>query len=174
MMIKQTDQTTGSASADGGDEEIEGTLSTGRKSQNNEVDHEHSNDDNGHEELDPDPLPERAIDALPEQPEQIGSLIFVGNREYPYPFKVAKPPRFWMEETTGTLAEAVEAYLNGERLRLPQLAVIKIYLKQFVERAVLTGDAKIPLLHSKIDRIKTAGDVANFADEVAELGAEVF
>ena len=55
-----------------------------------------------------------------------------------------------------------------------QLAAIKVYLKQFVERAPLDGDAKVPLLVQRIDRLRTTRDIEDFADEVAEYGAEVF
>lgn len=110
---------------------------------------------------------------LPE-PETIGNLVFIANPEYPYPFKVARPPRFWMEEQTGVLENAVETYLNGDPLSAAQLAAIKVYLKQFAERAPLTGEAKVHLLVQKIDRLKTTRDIEDFADEIAEFGAEVF
>ena len=106
--------------------------------------------------------------------ETIGGLVFVANPDYPYPFKVPKPPRFWMEEQTGVLSDAVETYLEGERLNPAQLAAIKVYLKQFVERAPLAGEAKLPLLVQRIDRLRTTRDIEDFADEVAEYGAEVF
>ena len=108
------------------------------------------------------------------EPETIEDLVFVANPEYPYPFKVAKPPRFWMEEQTGALEAAVEAYIAGERLTPPQIRVLKIYFKQFVERAPLAGDAKVHLLVQQIARIQTNRDVENFADELAEYGGEVF
>jgi hypothetical protein len=111
--------------------------------------------------------------AAPEA-ETIDGLVFVANPDYPYPFKVAKPPRFWMEEQTGVLGDAVQAYMEGERLRTNQLRAIKSYLKQFVERAPLAGDAKVHLLQQRIDRIKTTRDVEEFADELAEYGAEAF
>lgn len=126
------------------------------------------------ETLDDEPLPERVASPTQEPPETIGSLVFVPNPEYPYPFKVAKPPRFWMEEQTGVLAPAVEAYLDGERLNTAQVEVIKVYLKQYVERAMLTGGANKPGLVRKIDKLKSSADLERFADEVAELGAEVF
>ena len=79
-----------------------------------------------------------------------------------------------MEEQTGVLSNAVETYLEGERLNPAQLAAMKVYLKQFVERAPLAGDAKVPLLLQRIDRLRTTRDIEDFADEVAEYGAEVF
>lgn len=127
----------------------------------------------GDEEVDDAPLPEPAAGGVAET-EEIDGLVFTSNPEYPYPFKVAEPPRFWMEEQTGALEAAVESYIAGERLTPPQLRVLKIYLKQFVERAPLAGDAKVHLLVQRIERIKTNRDVEDFADELAEFGGEVF
>lgn len=121
-----------------------------------------------------EPLPTPAENPVPEPPETIEGLVFEANPNYPYPFKVAKPPRFWMEETSGVLEEAVDTYMNGEKLAVKQIEVIKVYLKQYVERAVLTGAAHKPSLLRKIDKLKSPSDIERFADEVADLGAEVF
>lgn len=121
-----------------------------------------------------EPQPGEAPAAQPADAEHIGSLVFVPNPEYPYPFKVATPPRFWMEETTGALNEAVDAYMNGEKITATQLDVIKLYLRQYIERAVLSSDANKKLLLSKIDKLKTTADVERYADEISEYGAEVF
>jgi hypothetical protein len=110
----------------------------------------------------------------PANAEQIGPLVFVPNANYPYPFKVEKPPRFWMEETTGRLQDAVETYMSGEKLSAEQLDLIKLYLCQYIERAVLTEDANRKQLLSKIDKLKTTTDVEQLADELSEYGAEVF
>jgi hypothetical protein len=112
--------------------------------------------------------------AQPPDAEQVGPLIFVPNPDYPYPFNVSPPPRFWMEETTGALNEAVDAYMNGERLTAAHLNLIKLYLRQYVERALLSGEANKRLLLSKIDKLKTTADVERYADELSEYGAEVF
>ena len=126
------------------------------------------------DEQEPAPGTDAPLAGETPEAETIGGLVFVANPDYPYPFKVPKPPRFWMEEQTGVLSDAVETYLEGERLNPAQLAAIKVYLKQFVERAPLAGDAKVPLLLQRIDRLRTTRDIEDFADEVAEYGAEVF
>ncbi len=134
-------------------------------------------DNHGNQQLDDEddePLPQRVEVPEPAEPEQIGPLIFVPNAEYPYPFDVEQPPRFWMEETTGVLSQAVDAYMNGERLTPEQINVIKIYLRQFIERAKLSGAANKRLLLSKIDKLTKVGEIERFADEVSEYGGEVF
>lgn len=106
--------------------------------------------------------------------ETIEGLVFQPNPDYPYPFKVAKPPRFWMEEQTGVLEDAVETYMAGDKVSPQQLRVLKIYLKQFVERAPMTGEADTRRLLQRIERLKTTREIEDFAEEIAEFGAEVF
>ncbi len=106
--------------------------------------------------------------------EEIGNLRYIPNPEYPYPFKVERPPHFWMTEQTGRLADAVEVYMNGERLSPEQLATIKAYLRQYIERAVLTGDAHRGRLLQELDKLRTTREVEHFADDLADFGIEVF
>lgn len=111
---------------------------------------------------------------LPPDAEQLGALVFVPNRDYPYPFNVTPPPRFWMEEQTGALADAVDIYMNGDKLSSTQLDMIKLYLTQYIERAVLAGDANRPHLLSRVSKLRTNHDIEEFADNLSEYGAEVF
>lgn len=109
-----------------------------------------------------------------QEPEQIGEFVFAPNAEYPYPFAVERPPHFWMQETTGVLAEAVEAYLDSEPLTPRSVELIRLYLKQYLERAVLTGDAKRALLLQRAQTLSNAAAIEEFAEEVAEYGIEPF
>jgi hypothetical protein len=108
------------------------------------------------------------------EPEQIGPLTFVENPDYPYPFAVATPPRFWMEETTGQLAAAVEVYMRSEPLTAEQLELIKLYLRQYVERAVIAHDADRRRLLDRIEKLRRVGDVERLADDLSEAGVEPF
>lgn len=108
------------------------------------------------------------------EPEQIGELIYKPNPDYPYPVPIERPPHFWMTEQTGVLEAAVDLYMNGERLSPADVTLIKQYLRQYLERALLTGDAHRGKLLQQIEKIKTARDIEDFADEVANVGVEVF
>jgi hypothetical protein len=108
------------------------------------------------------------------EPEQIGPLLFVENPDYPYPFEVIRPPRFWMEETTGALAAAIEVYMRSEPLDAGQLELIKLYLRQYVERAVISQDADRSKLLERIDKLRRVGDVERLADSLSEAGIEPF
>jgi len=106
--------------------------------------------------------------------EQIGDLIYLPNADYPYPFPVEHPPHYWMTEQTGRLAEAVEAYVSGENLAPETLNLIRQYMRQYLERAVMTGDANRKLLIGKLVTLRTAREIERFADELAEIGVEPF
>jgi hypothetical protein len=106
--------------------------------------------------------------------EQIGDLIYLPNADYPYPFPVEHPPHYWMTEQTGRLAEAVEAYVSGENLTPETLNLIRQYMRQYLERAVMTGDANRKLLIGKLVTLRTAREIERFADELAEIGVEPF
>jgi hypothetical protein len=108
------------------------------------------------------------------EPEQIGPLIFVENPDYPYPFEVVAPPRFWMEETTGALGAAIEVYMRSEPLADEQLELIKLYLHQYVERAVISQDADRRKLLERIAKLRRVGDVERLADSLSEAGIEPF
>lgn len=106
--------------------------------------------------------------------EQIGELSYRPNAQYPYPFPVERPPHFWMTEETGKLEEAIESYFAGERLAPEHLSLIKQYLKQYLERALLTGDASRVRLLQEIEQLKSTRDIEHFADDIADLGVEPF
>jgi hypothetical protein len=108
------------------------------------------------------------------EPEQIGPLRFVENADYPYPFEVERPPRFWMEETTGQLGAAIEVYMRSEPLTAEQLELIKLYLRQYVERAVIAQDADRRKLLERVAKLRRVGDVERLADALSEAGVEPF
>jgi len=109
-----------------------------------------------------------------DKPEQIGELIYLPNADYPYPFPVEYPPHYWMTEQTGRLAEAVETYVSGERLAPESLDLIRQYMRQYLERAVMTGDANRKLLIDKLATLRSGREIERFTDELAEIGVEPF
>ncbi|KPV53355.1 hypothetical protein SE17_10120 [Kouleothrix aurantiaca] len=111
---------------------------------------------------------------MSQEPEQIGELIYAFNPDYPYPFPVAQPPHYWMSEQSGKLAEAVEQYFNGEALTPAALEFIRQYLQQYIERAVMTGEAKRNILLSRTMALRTTRDIERFADDLSEIGVEPF
>ena len=112
--------------------------------------------------------------SMSNEPEHIGALIFVESPDYPYPFTVAQPPRFWMEETTGALGAAIEVYMRGERLDTAQIELLKLYLRQYLERAMMAAPTDRPRFLGRIARLRTVADVERLADSLSEAGVEPF
>ena len=111
---------------------------------------------------------------MSQEPETIGPLTFVPNPDYPYPFEVETPPRFWMEEESGLLAEAIEVCMRSEPVSKEQMALIKIYLTQYLQRALMSGEGNRRMLLSKVERLRKTSDVERLIDELAEVGVEPF
>jgi hypothetical protein len=108
------------------------------------------------------------------EPEQIGPLRFAPNPDYPYPFEVPLPPHFWMDEQTGTLATAVEVYLRNDPLTTAQLDLLRLYVRQYLERAVIAADANRKKLLTRLDRLRNVNELHDYVEELAEWGVEPF
>ena len=63
-----------------------------------------------------------------------------------------------MTEQSGRLEAAVDAYLNGDRLPPAAIGLIKQYLRQYLERALMTGAANRGALLRKIETLRDNRD----------------
>jgi hypothetical protein len=111
---------------------------------------------------------------MSQEPEQIGELIYQPNPNYPYQLPTDTPPHFWMTEQTGKLAAAMDDYFAGEALSPEALALIKQYLRQYIERVVMAEASERPKLLTRLDKLRSTRDIESFADELAEYGVEPF
>lgn len=59
-------------------------------------------------------------------------------------------PCFWMNETSGVLRPAVEAYVIGGPMSVEQIAAMRAYLRQFIEAGCWVGP-KVGELRDMID-----------------------
>ena len=76
-------------------------------------------------------------------------------------------PHYWMDEETGELARAVEAYLN-RRECADQLALVIDYCRYWVEAPCWKGPA-VESLRRRIRQVRTRQELAAWlADAVAE------
>ena len=64
--------------------------------------------------------------------------------------------------------------LGGFYPHAAQLDLIRLYLTQYLERAVLAHDANRGLLLGRVAKLRTTHEIEEFADQLAEFGAEVF
>ena len=106
--------------------------------------------------------------------ETIGTLIFVRDPAYPYPFQVEIAPHFWMTEQTGVLADALESYFQGIDPTPLQRTAMQTYLTQYIARALLLPGQNRNLLLQKVSQLRSQRDFERFADDLADVGIEPF
>lgn len=76
-------------------------------------------------------------------------------------------PFYWMNETSGRLRPAIEAYLKGAALDDGQIAAIRAYLRQWINAPVWHGPA-INDLRAGIDGLVSRQAIHDWLDEAAE------
>jgi len=59
-------------------------------------------------------------------------------------------PGYWMNETSGVLRPAVQAYLAGAEMSDEQIAAMRAYLRQWIESGLWFGPA-VPGLRATVD-----------------------
>lgn len=79
-------------------------------------------------------------------------------------------PGFWMDETSGVLRPAVEAYLRGEPLSDEQIAALRAYLRQWIA-APWIGPG-IESLRAKVDRLQSREAIDNWLDDASVEGID--
>jgi hypothetical protein len=78
-------------------------------------------------------------------------------------------PGYWMNETSGVLRPAVEAYLKGELITHGQIAAIRAYLRQWMA-AEWRGD--VQALRAGIDGLTTRGAIDAWLTRALEAGID--
>lgn len=81
-------------------------------------------------------------------------------------------PGYWRDETCGVLTSAVEAYLFGERLMVPEIAMIRAYLRQWIMAPVWQGDESLAALRASVDRIQSQPDIDKWLRDAIDLGMD--
>jgi hypothetical protein len=89
-------------------------------------------------------------------------------------------PGYWMDETTGILRPAVEAYLTRAEMTTEQIAALRAYLRQWVNSSVWDQNphagtqAKLWLsrLRTSIGNLTTRETISDWIDDAIALGME--
>jgi mono/diheme cytochrome c family protein len=79
-------------------------------------------------------------------------------------------PGYWMNETSGVLRPAVEAYLKGELITHGQIAAIRAYLRQWMAGPWQGED--IEALRAGIDGLTTRTAIHAWLTRALEAGID--
>jgi len=81
-------------------------------------------------------------------------------------------PGYWMNETSGVLRPAIEAYLRGNDELTPEhLAAFRAYLRQWIAAPAWQGET-VDLLRATIDAIRCRGDIAAWLHVAEQEGID--
>lgn len=80
-------------------------------------------------------------------------------------------PGFWMNETSGVLRPAIEAYLRHEPMTPEQIAAMRAYLRQWIAAPVWRGPVA-NALQTSVDHLHTRADLDNWIDQATEDGMD--
>lgn len=84
---------------------------------------------------------------------------------------LSKPPGYWMDEVTGVLRPAVEAYLNGAPMTLIQLGAMRAYLRQWIAHPGWMGE-EVEELRRDVEKIRTRKDIEAWLDAAGEINID--
>jgi hypothetical protein len=80
-------------------------------------------------------------------------------------------PGFWMNETSGVLRPAVEAYLAGDGMTAEHIAAMRAYLRQWMEKGAWMGPA-IEGLRKGVDGLTSREAIDRWLEDALAEGID--
>jgi hypothetical protein len=80
-------------------------------------------------------------------------------------------PGYWMNEETGVLRPAIEAYLRDEPMTGEQIAAMRLYLRQWINAPVWSGPEIGPLRRA-IDGLTTKDAIGQWLNDADDAGMD--
>lgn len=80
-------------------------------------------------------------------------------------------PGFWMHETSGELRPVVEAYLNGGHMTARDVAIMRVYLRQWIDDDRWRGPL-IDALRTQVNEIIDRDGIRRWLDRALDQGID--
>jgi hypothetical protein len=82
-------------------------------------------------------------------------------------------PKYWMNETSGVLRPAVEAYINLRPMTAMQIGAMRAYLRQWIQSPVWKGfDEEMADLRRDVETIRTREDISAWLHAALDIGQD--
>lgn len=79
-------------------------------------------------------------------------------------------PGYWMYETSGVLRPVIEAYLRGDDLSREQIAIMRVYLRQWLTER--WQGRYVPFLRARVDDIQTMATLRAWLATAESMGID--
>lgn len=81
-------------------------------------------------------------------------------------------PGYWMFETSGVLRPAISAYLNREPLDDEQIAAMRAYLRQWIEKGAWDGGPTVETLKRSVDGLTSRQAIHAWLEKALAVGID--
>lgn len=81
-------------------------------------------------------------------------------------------PGYWMNETSGVLAPVVHRYLDGSELNGSDVATMRAYLRQWIERGAWGGGDAIARLRVRVLLLDSTKAIRQWLHDAEEIGID--
>ena len=81
-------------------------------------------------------------------------------------------PHFWMNEVSGQLHSAVEAYLHGDSMESWQIAYCRSYIRQWINPDVWGDDDEINELRRRVDELTSREAISAWLATALDMGID--
>lgn len=80
-------------------------------------------------------------------------------------------PGYWMNESSGLLANTVSRYLAGDELGDVDLPLMRAYLRQWIEAPLFVGP-EVEALRAGVDELQSTDDVRAWLERAIDAGVD--
>jgi hypothetical protein len=81
-------------------------------------------------------------------------------------------PGYWMNETSGVLRPAIEAYFAHAEMTPGQIAAMRAYLRQWINAPAWQGDAKLDALRGAVNGLTDRRSIRAWLDQAEDMGID--
>jgi hypothetical protein len=81
-------------------------------------------------------------------------------------------PGYWMNETSGVLRPAIEAYLQRDELTPAEIAAIRAYLRQWIDKGAWDGDPTVETLKRSVDGLTSRQAIDQWLSKALAAGID--
>lgn len=79
---------------------------------------------------------------------------------------------FWMNERSGVLRPAVEAYLNDQPMTPAQISALRAYLRLWISSPHFVGGTALENLRGSVDRLTSRGMINAWIQLAEKIGID--